>query len=194
MVTGSARSPRSPREQRAAVRRVRLRVVPRLFLALIPPARSLAALRALRRPETPGVRWTDPDTWHVTLRFLGDCDVEDVAAALAGVELPHVTPRLGPTVTLLGPTTVVVPVTGARPVHSAVLAATRSVGRPPDDRRFRGHLTLARLRGGDRPEVLGRRVSGTFDGDAVHLVASTPDADGSDHEVLRSWPTIRRPG
>ena len=42
---------------------------------------------------------------------------------------------------------------------------------------------------GHRPDLLGHPVSTRFDGDAVHLVASTTHADGARHEVVRSWPT-----
>lgn len=163
----------------------------RLFLALLPSAAELAPVAQLERAREHGVRWVDPEQWHVTLRFLGDCEVRDVAAALDGVALPHVTARLGPTVTLLGPRVLVVPVSGVDPLHHVVTAATRTVGRPPDPRPHRAHLTLARLDGGVRPALLGHRVSGSFDGSTVHLVASLLGEGGATHEVVRSWSTTR---
>ena len=39
-------------------------------------------MAALPRAEEPGVRWVDPTTWHVTLRFLGEAEVDDVVRAL----------------------------------------------------------------------------------------------------------------
>ena len=165
--------------------------MPRLFLALVPSATELSPVADLPRDAEQGVRWVDPAQWHVTLRFLGECEVTEVAAALDGVTLPHVTPRLGPTVTLLGPRVLAVPVTGVDPLHHAVVAATRGVGRAPDDRAFRAHLTLARLDHGVRPTLLGHRVSGSFDGDEVTLVRSTLGADGATHESVHRWPTSR---
>ena len=99
------------------------------------------------------------------------------------------TARLGPTVTLLGPRVLVVPVAGVDPLHHAIVAATRTVGRPPDQRPYRPHLTLARLEEGARPALLGHRISASFDGDTVHLVMSTPAPDAVHHERVHSWPT-----
>ena len=58
----------------------------RLFVAVVPPDDVLEAVAALPRPQEPGVRWTRPDTWHVTLRFLGDrVDEATASRALAGL-------------------------------------------------------------------------------------------------------------
>ncbi|MGZ8512026.1 MAG: 2'-5' RNA ligase family protein, partial [Candidatus Limnocylindria bacterium] len=62
----------------------------RCFVA-VPMGRELtAALTPLleewrRRPDLEGVRWSEPDAWHLTLAFLGDtaaADVPRLAAAL----------------------------------------------------------------------------------------------------------------
>ena len=39
-----------------------------------PPPEVVARLAALARPTVEGVRWTTPEQWHVTLRFLGWVD------------------------------------------------------------------------------------------------------------------------
>jgi 2'-5' RNA ligase len=48
----------------------------RLFVAIVPPAPAVAELDrqlAARRPAAgPGLRWTTPDAWHLTLAFLGE--------------------------------------------------------------------------------------------------------------------------
>ena len=44
--------------------------MPRLFVAVWPPDDVLDRLAVLPRPEVDGLRWTDQDHWHVTLRFL----------------------------------------------------------------------------------------------------------------------------
>ena len=45
----------------------------RLFVAVVPPEEVVAHLEeftAPRREAGPGIRWTDPHQWHVTLAFL----------------------------------------------------------------------------------------------------------------------------
>lgn len=43
----------------------------RIFIALPLPSPVRAVLQTLEQPLA-GVRWTPPEQWHVTLRFLGD--------------------------------------------------------------------------------------------------------------------------
>ena len=50
------------------------------------------------RPDLAGLRWTDPDSWHVTLAFLGAVDptqVPQLSASLADVAARHEAMRLG---------------------------------------------------------------------------------------------------
>lgn len=119
----------------------------RLFVAVRPPDDVLAALAALARPEHPGLRWTTRDQWHVTLRFLGEVDdPAPVAAALAAAPLAPTEAVVGPEVVALNPRVLCLPVAGLDDLAAAVAAADLpGVGRPPEDRPFRGHLTLARL-------------------------------------------------
>jgi 2'-5' RNA ligase len=49
----------------------------RAFVALVPPAGALAELEAAVAPVRaahPGLRWTPPAQWHLTLAFLGEVD------------------------------------------------------------------------------------------------------------------------
>jgi 2'-5' RNA ligase len=52
--------------------------MPRLFLAVRPPEDVVAELMSLRRKDQRGVRFVRPEQWHVTLRFLGDADIDEV--------------------------------------------------------------------------------------------------------------------
>ena len=70
----------------------------RLFVAVWPPSGVVDALRPLVVPGEPGVRWVTPEQWHVTLRFLGDADPDEVATALRAAALPAAEAGLGPTV------------------------------------------------------------------------------------------------
>ncbi len=144
----------------------------RRFVAVWPPDDVLDASEALHRPVDLGGRWTRRHQWHVTLRFLGDVELAPVVQALAGVGEGPVTARLGPAVELLGRGVLHVPVTGLDALADDVVARTSGLGRPPEDRRFRGHVTLARLDGRPPEGVLDQPVDVAFPVDAVHVVAS----------------------
>ena len=122
--------------------------MPRLFVAVWPPEEVLNRVAVLPRPEVDGLRWTDQDHWHVTLRFLGWVDdAEPVRAALAGVALAAGGPVkavLGPTVDRFGQRILHVPVAGLDGIAAAVVQSTAHLGKRPDDRPFNGHVTLAR--------------------------------------------------
>ena len=49
----------------------------RLFVALWPPDEVREELRQLHRKDQRGVRFVPEDNWHVTLRFLGEADVDE---------------------------------------------------------------------------------------------------------------------
>lgn len=118
----------------------------RLFVAVELPGEARRAVAALERPAGGDVRWTDPSTWHVTLRFLGEVDGDEAArAALAAVDAGPAVAVVGRVPERLGPTAVVLPVAGLDAVAAAVAAAFADLpgeaGRP-----FTGHLTVGRLR------------------------------------------------
>ena len=63
----------------------------RLFVAIEPPEDAVEHLEdflAVRRPSGPGLRWSPPGQWHLTLAFMGsapDRVVDDVLDAVAAV-------------------------------------------------------------------------------------------------------------
>ena len=124
------------------------RGVPRLFVAVWPPDDIVAALADMPRPDIDGLRWTRPERLHVTLRFLGECDEALAVAALGSASLAPEPVRvtLGPALTRLGRSVVVVPARGVDALAAAVTKATRHLGQPPPKRRFTGHMTVARFR------------------------------------------------
>jgi 2'-5' RNA ligase len=157
---------------------------PRLFVAAWPPDEVLDLLATLPRPEDPGVRWTQRDQWHVTLRFLGRADPDAAADALGRVRAPVAEAVLGPLTARLGRSVVVVPVAGLDGLARAVIGATAAVGEPPDPRPFAGHLTLARLRHRPACGVTGARCSARFPVREVHLVRSHLGQAGARYEIL----------
>ena len=132
------------------------------------------ALAALPRPAIAGLRWTGPPRWHVTLRFLGTTEVAPVRAAVGRVVAPTTNAVMGPTTERFGGRVLYVPVAGLDGLAAAVGAGTAELGRPPDDRPFRGHITLARARGRgmDLRPYCGQALMGGWPVTEITLVMS----------------------
>ncbi len=184
----------------------------RLFVALVPPAEAIAELatvvNALR--DTPGVRWTRAEQWHITLAFLAEVDDRTRDALVERLE--RVAHRYAPpTLALAGGgrfggqvlwTRVDGDRAALRRLADAVRAAARRCGLPTDARPYRPHLTLAR---GGRPAPdlapLAAALSGfagrSWSASDVHLVRSVLGAGPGGtarHETVATWPlTGRRP-
>jgi 2'-5' RNA ligase len=134
----------------------------RLFVAVWPPKAVIQEISRLPRPDASGVRWTTTDQWHVTLRFLGEVTAPDETIdALRGASLPPANARIGDVVRRLGPNVLCVDVQGLGQLAEAVTEATATIGRPPEARTFRGHLTLGRAskRGADLRPLAGAPVA-----------------------------------
>jgi len=115
-------------------------------VAVEPPPALVDQLLSLERPSRAGLRWTRPEQWHVTLRFLAAVDPDALLSALSGVTWPEgVWAEAGPAPAALSRQIWVLPVRGIERLADAVLAATRALDEP-EHRVFRGHLTLARAR------------------------------------------------
>ncbi|MBS2962521.1 RNA 2',3'-cyclic phosphodiesterase [Actinocrinis puniceicyclus] len=129
----------------------------RLFVAVIPPRPVVLELRAalMTLPhDNPRVRWCRPETWHVTLAFLGDVPQDALA---------DLTERLGRAAARNTPMelalaggghfngrTLWTGVQGDRDRLGRLAESVNSVARrchiKVDERPFRPHLTLARVR------------------------------------------------
>jgi 2'-5' RNA ligase len=132
----------------------------RLFVALDLPGPVRSALAAFRDAAADAAVWRPvPEaSFHVTLAFLGHRDEADVArcaGALADVPVPAALPlSLGRGLLLSRVLTVAVddPSGGLGALQEAVSAALALAGvYEPEARRFRPHVTVARLRKGARP-------------------------------------------
>lgn len=157
----------------------------RLFVAVIPPANVLELLEAIPREPKPDVRYTTRSQWHVTLRFLGDADIEEVSAALQRVDAPSVEARLGPCVERLGRAIAMVPVAGLDEIAAAVRRATAAaVEHPIEARPFVGHLTIARMKNARRCPATGFAIAASFAVTEVHLVRSRLAQDGARYEIV----------
>ena len=165
----------------------------RLFVAVWPPEEVVDRLRRIERPPRSGLRWTRPEQWHITLRFLGWCaEPEPVFEAFRAVRADGCEAVMGPATARLGRGVLQVPVAGVDTVAAAVVAATAGVGRPPEDRPFVGHLTLARA---ERPaliaDLVGTPLAGRWPVDELTLVSSVTGRAGSRYTVVERLPLER---
>lgn len=118
----------------------------RLFVAIFPPPEALSHLEAaLSRLD---MKLSDPGRWHLTLAFLGEVPASEPAtAALAEAELNPIGAleirgggRFG-TVLWAG---IEGDLAGLTRLTRSIRRSLRAKRVPPDDKKFRPHLTLAR--------------------------------------------------
>jgi len=152
------------------------------------------------------VRWSRAGNLHVTTKFIGewpDDRLPEMKRTLAAVAVPapfdigldgfgwFPNPHQ-PRIFWIG--------VAASPALAELAAATEAaVGRlgiPPEDRPFRPHLTLARLNGIQRPELIALRHAvaalsssnyGSFPVEAFHLYLSKTGPGGSQYSKLESY-------
>jgi 2'-5' RNA ligase len=88
----------------------------------------------------------------------------------------------------LGPVWVL-PVSGLGHLAESVAAATRDLGQPPGQRRYRGHLTLARARHRNLLRGLPQTpVAAVWTVTELTLVRSHLGSKGARYEVVGRWP------
>ncbi|HEX7165788.1 MAG TPA: RNA 2',3'-cyclic phosphodiesterase [Acidimicrobiales bacterium] len=183
----------------------------RLFVAVWPTdevVRAVVAVaselraRADAEGSGAGVRWTRPDQWHVTMRFLGsvhDDEVDSLRASLAAVAARSaggavIEAVLEDATSAFCRSVLVVPVAGLGELAAAVVAATAGFGEAPEERPFSGHLTLARARPRDRRGRGVRACTGApvpamrWTVGELTLVRSVTSAAGATHEIVGRWP------
>jgi len=120
---------------------------------------AVAAVQARVHAAAPraDVRWLDPQTFHLTLKFLGnvpDARVPAVSAALEGVvsgpTLALEAHGLGAFPSLRRPRVLWAGIAGGAPRLVALALnvdrALAALGFPPEERPFRAHLTIGRVR------------------------------------------------
>ena len=137
----------------------------RLFVAL-PLPEALRARLAAFAAGLPGARWVAPENLHVTLRFIGEVEssqARDIDASLAQVRAPRFPVTLagvdrfgsGAKVRTLWAGVAANP--ALEHLYGRIERALRNAGLPPDGRKFKPHVTLARFKaspGGRLPEYL----------------------------------------
>ncbi len=178
----------------------------RLFLG-IPLAATvtaeLASISARLRSGSDGLRWSAPESWHITLQFLGATTPEQYACVVARLRELHLPPasvqlegigffdRAG--IFYAG----VYTTTELFALQQCVTHATAQCGFIPEARPYEPHITLARTKG-DRhgflalkAKVAGPPVFTRFTAEEFLLYESLLAHSGSRYEVRERFPLVR---
>jgi 2'-5' RNA ligase len=130
------------------------------------------------------VKWVRPDDIHLTLVFLGNVPVEEIAAVAAAVRGAAASmgpirlraggagcfpPRGRPRVVWIG---IEEPTGALARIQSAVAEATERFAEKPERREYKAHLTVGRVRGGRGAEELSEAVAALADAEGPEFEAA----------------------
>ena len=165
----------------------------RLFAAVRPSAEALAhaaaAVDRVRATE-PGPRWVPSERWHLTLAFYGDVDDR---------ELPRLSRHIDRGLVDVPPMTLSLAGAGAFSRGAVWIGVDGDVevlqraayGVAFEDRAYRPHLTVARLRGGTNPAgavaALASYAGPPWTVSEVHLVRSQLGPRPT-YDDIETWP------
>jgi RNA 2',3'-cyclic 3'-phosphodiesterase len=163
----------------------------RLFVAVFPPPEALSHLKSTL--STLDMKLSDPGRWHLTLAFLGEVpEAGPATAALAEAELNPVGAleiRGGGRFGSVLWAAIEGDVTALTRLTRSIRRSLRAKRVPPDDKKFRPHLTLARR---TPPEQMGKALTLLRDyagpswfASEVVLVRSELGANPSYHRVSK---------
>jgi len=180
----------------------------RLFVAIAMPETIRQHLSLLRH-GLPGARWVEPETMHMTLRFIGEVDggvARDIDDSLSQVRAPAFELGIsgldcfeqgGRVHTLwagVSPQPLLVHLRDK--VESAIVRS----GQPPERRKFKAHITLARFKI-PADERIGRYLerhhgfgTGPFVVEGFTLFRSHLLSGGAHYEALADYPLETREG
>jgi 2'-5' RNA ligase len=163
----------------------------RLFLALWPDPEVRAALAEWRKlwPWPPGASPVRDDKLHMTLHFLGSQPTERVPALAQGLAVPFSPFQLALGHAKLWPHGIAVLEPHMEPdellaLHARLADALAGLGLPPEQRKFRPHVTLSRRAVNAIPPTEGPPINWAIRGYA--LVQSRP-GNGGGYTVLRQY-------
>lgn len=164
----------------------------RLFAALLPPPVVVAALADQFPSATLPGKAVPPENWHVTLRFFGSVDTVTYDRLLGAIDQSDLGAPIDIRLRGLG--------TFPNPERATVLwlgvegegldalagqleAAAQAAGLDPEERPFRPHLTLARIRPPQSLRHLEHVIDLKWRASQVHMMAS----DGSRYRILDTF-------
>ena len=156
---------------------------------------ELTRITGRLRSKDDGLRWSTPESWHVTLQFLGNTERNQYECALARLHELHLPPvpiqlnemgffdRAG--IFFVG----VKPSSELVSLERHVVAATTLCGFTPETRPYHPHITLARSKSNERGlRTLKSRLHGQHEFTAFLageflLYESMPTPTGSHYEI-----------
>jgi 2'-5' RNA ligase len=172
----------------------------RLFVALALPD-SVAERLKLLQFGVPGARWMEREQLHLTLRFIGEVDGRDAAAiddALSLIKSPRFSLALKGVGEFGGKTPRAL-WAGVREegdvahLQRKIENALQRVGVAPEERKFKPHVTLARLRATRTGHVMDYLAdhalfaSEPFDVNTFILYSSKPTPNGSLYRAEKAY-------
>lgn len=173
----------------------------RLFVGLGLPETHRDALSMLER-GIPGARWVEADNYHVTLRFVGEVsesDADDVHTALSALSFDAFAMSLvgvghfGKLRKARSLWVGIEPVDPVRHLQAKIESAIVRAGFPREERRFRPHVTLARIKGETGHHLAnflsehGDFRTPAFDVSSFHLFRSQLTRSGPVYETLWTY-------
>lgn len=175
--------------------------MPRLFSGLELPDEVRQQLAGLAI-AMPGAKWVEAENLHMTLRFCGDVDKRKAAGFID--ELDHIrVPVFSLRISGLGafggtdPHTIWAAVDAGPELDQLAKAherAARAAGLPPETRKFKPHVTLARMRGARADQVariLDRHAAFRSDDILIEqfvLFSSRPSVGGGPYAIEEVFP------
>jgi 2'-5' RNA ligase len=163
---------------------------------------ELTKLTASLRAKDGHLRWSPPETWHVTLQFLGSTDQQQyncLIPRLREIYLPRIPIRLESTGIFDRAEIFYVDVKPAPALlvlQQAVIDATTPCGFAPESRPYHPHITLARAKDKEATSALDRLKSRSdrdpkftlFMADEFVLYESFTLPTGSRYEIRERFP------
>lgn len=175
----------------------------RLFLA-IPLPKSLKDRLLKWQPAMEGVRWQQPPTMHLTLRFIGDTDGQTMQRLEKGLDAIQYSPfevsleSTGAFPTTEKPKILWIGVEKQpelMKLQSEIEKTCQTAGLEADNRAYTPHVTLGRAkRKADRHELrefirrYENEISGSFQASEFVLYNSTLTPQGAKHEDVKRYP------
>jgi len=186
----------------------------RLFVAIDLPAvlkdKLIAITERLRLPGYDAVRWVRPDSFHITIKFLGETPASDIPAIEQAIVALAARQRrsdliiggLGFFPSGANANHIYVGISGdlaaLSSLHRAAEAAFAKLGYAPENKSFKPHITLGRLRkeatreqhdaAVQRALALHLATLGSFTADGLRLMRSTLALGGSIYEEMQFAP------
>lgn len=174
----------------------------RLFTAIDPPDSIREQLRSIQAGSDLPARWTSPDQFHVTVRFIGDAGEEQTRRYQSALDSLTLSPvecqpygldvlpsRRSPRVLTLG----LERTDTHMALYNSVSQTLEEQGLDPEERSYKPHVTIARLN--DVPpeavhEFLRSHQDAAFprfEVDRLVLYESTLTPDGAIHEPVSTY-------